>query len=110
MRPARHTAQRTPSSPMEAAAYRTDSRLRYGEHCARTMNRPTPRRPPLLRHGGAHQLDPVERRLGGALLFEAAELNTSVGDLEREVLADLALVEYAPDLHPDRRVALERTG
>ena len=27
---------------METAAYRTDSRLRYGEHCARTMNRPPP--------------------------------------------------------------------
>ena len=50
----------------------------------------------VRRQTGAYHIDAVEPRLGCDLLLPAVEREAAIGDIEREVLLHLVLVDHRP--------------
>src|SRR5258708_8555895 len=51
--------------------------------------------------GGPDHVDPVEPRLGGDVVFIAAEGEAGIADFPEEVLAGLVLADDLPDPYPE---------
>src|SRR5438128_2121902 len=72
------------------------------------LDRRVGRQAPVRRHALADDVDPIEGGLARDGGLVALGTEAGVGDLEREVLADLAPPEHLPDPEGDASLAAER--